>query len=285
MSVKVTLKYDEAEDKDRHMTLRLTLPGKYVDGVTKEVVKLFVGHYNKKHSEHPLDTEALHLKIVGGDHLDHAASVRDTINNGDECYIFSNYGPSASEIAAAAARAAASAPPAPKADIPAAPVAPKKREDGKVRCKRFGCQQYFDPEGPPNPCRHHKSPPIFHEIAKWWSCCQDKKAYDFDEFMKIPGCEEGFCSTDPEGQSQKRFLGGCDLRGDSAPVRLDANAGPDSKQKLMHLRKGFLAIGVDGDLFNTVCNSLHEKFGGDVDKICGELAKRASGVLTEVAAS
>ncbi len=25
-------------------------------------------------------------------------------------------------------------------------------------------------------CVHHKAPPIFHETAKWWSCCPDRKA-------------------------------------------------------------------------------------------------------------
>jgi len=279
MSVKVTLKYDESEDKDLHMTLRLTLPAKYVNGLTKEVVKLFADHYNKKHSEHPLDMEALHLKIVGGDHLDHNAQVRDTITHGDECYILSNFdGPSASEIAAVAARAAALAPATPPPIVPAAPKVVKDA-DGKVRCKRFGCQQFFDAEGPPNPCRHHKAPPIFHETAKWWSCCQDTKAYEWDDFMKIPGCQQGFCSTDPEGQGQKRFLGGCDLRGDSAPIRLDANAAPDPRVRLASLRKGFVAIGLDANLFDTVCNSLNEKLDGDLNKICEELAKRFEGVL------
>jgi hypothetical protein len=36
--------------------------------------------------------------------------------------------------------------------------------------------------------RCHKSPPVFHETAKWWSCCPQKKAYDWETFQDIPGC-------------------------------------------------------------------------------------------------
>lgn len=60
--MKITLKYEEAATEEHHMTLRLTLPQKYVNGTNKEVaqlgllrgsllppqvVKLFVNHYNK----------------------------------------------------------------------------------------------------------------------------------------------------------------------------------------------------------------------------------------------
>merc|ERR1712151_786038 len=51
------------------------------------VVKLFVDHYNKKKAETPLDAAALHIKIVGGDHLSADARVSDSIKNGDECYL------------------------------------------------------------------------------------------------------------------------------------------------------------------------------------------------------
>lgn len=58
---------------------------------------------------------------------------------------------------------------------------------GKLRCKNFGCNKFFDPETESglHECRHHKAPPIFHETAKWWSCCPNHKAYDWDEFQNV----------------------------------------------------------------------------------------------------
>ncbi|CAE7037771.1 ITGB1BP2 [Symbiodinium natans] len=195
--MKVTLKFEEASTEDRYMTLRLTLPQKYVNGANKEVVKLFVDHYNKKHAETPLSADELHLKIVGGIHLDNEERVRDSLSNGDECYLLGKD----------------SEGPAPKRQEPekgyhCTPAAPStttakqavKNADGKVRCKNFGCQKMFDPDGPPQECVHHKAAPIFHETAKWWSCCPDRKAYEFEEFMNIPGCTQGFCSSESQGK-------------------------------------------------------------------------------------
>lgn len=272
--MKVTLKYEEPEKDELHMTLRLTLPQKYVSGTNKEVVKLFVDHYNKKHSDNSISVADLHLKIVGGNHLDNEDRVKECLGNNDECYLLgkdseervkkgkeSDVGYSATAAAKpAAAKAAAKG--------------PVKNADGKLRCKNFGCQKYFDPETPTE-CRHHKSPPIFHETAKWWSCCPDNKAYEFEEFMAIPGCQKGFCSA--VGPNQKRALGGCDIRAESAPVRLDADAAPDPRQKLGDMRKGLVAVGVDAALFDKVLGKLAA--GGDLDKACEILKTRFSSVM------
>ena len=32
---------------------------------------------------------------------------------------------------------------------------------------------------------YHKLPPVFHETAKFWACCPDKKCYDWDSFMGV----------------------------------------------------------------------------------------------------
>eukprot|EP00427_Karlodinium_veneficum_P002258 CAMPEP_0169165288 /NCGR_PEP_ID=MMETSP1015-20121227/59330_1 /TAXON_ID=342587 /ORGANISM="Karlodinium micrum, Strain CCMP2283" /LENGTH=196 /DNA_ID=CAMNT_0009237865 /DNA_START=32 /DNA_END=619 /DNA_ORIENTATION=+ len=196
--MKVTLKYEEHEEKELHMTLRIALPQKYLSGTCKEVVRLFVDHYNKKHSEeqHRLDAEALHLKIVGGDHLDNEERVRDVLNASDECYLLPEHA---------------------------------RREKTAVKASTF------DPDGEPQPCVHHKAAPIFHETAKWWSCCPDQKAYDFEDFMRIPGCTKSFCTNVSQG---KRFMGGTDLRAENAPVRLDADAPVDPRRKLDDMRKG-----------------------------------------------
>jgi len=278
--MKVTLKYEESDGSDLHMTLRLTLPQKYVNGPTKDVVKLFVDHYNKKHTEHPLDVEALHLKIVGGNHLAHDSKVKDTMANGDECYLLGANPKLPSKRAAPSQEADAALP---TASAPVERDAEGKKvikdEKGRVRCKQLGCKMYFDPNGEPQKCVHHKAPPIFHETAKWWSCCPDRKAYDWEEFMRIPGCETSFCSANPEGlKDQKKFLGGSDLRGDCAPVRLDENAPKDPRHKLDDMRKGLVAIGVDGALFEKVW-AKHANAADDLEKVCNLFRSRFTAVL------
>jgi len=292
-AMKVTLKYEESDKKELDLTLRLTLPQKYVNGLCRGVVKLFVDHYNKKHPEDQLDVEALHLKIVGGDHLHNEERVCDHLSGGDELYLLPDCqkGESraeakaaaeakASKAAAEAAAAASAVPSSPSASSSTgnSARAPKKDENGRVRCKNFGCQRHFDPEGEPQPCTHHKAPPTFHETAKWWSCCPDRKAYEFDEFMRIPGCVTTYCTAVPAGQGNKKFLGGADLRGDAAPVRLDANAPVDPRRKLDALRKGFLAIGGDGELFEKVWGQLAAETG-DLDKVVEQFRMRFKAVL------
>lgn len=268
--MKITLKYEEADSKELHMLLRLTLPQKYINGPTRDVVQLFVDHYNKKHAENQLSAADLHIKIVGGEHVDHEERVKDVLSSGDECYLL---GPSVTQPAAKKIAVA------PKAAAAAEPKAPVKDAQGRVRCKRFGCQQMFNPDGPEQKCVYHKAPPIFHETAKWWSCCPDRKAYEFDEFMRIPGCCTGVCSANPEGQQQqKRFLGGSDLRGDSAPVRLDADAPPDPRQQLSNMMKGLVAIGVDGSLVEKVWAKLDAETN-DPEKVCEIFRQRFARVL------
>jgi len=279
--MKVTLKYEESDATEQHMTLRLTLPQKYVNGATKEVVKLFVDHYNKKHTESPLDVEALHLKIVGGNHLTHESRVKDTMAHGDECYLLGEKSsvPAKRPASSQASTVCTDAPPRDNVERDQDGKKVVRDEKGRIRCKRFGCKQFYDPEGPEQKCVHHKAPPIFHETAKWWSCCPDRKAYDWDEFMRIPGCQTSTCSANPDGQKDmKKFLGGADLRGDSAPVRLDANAPKDPRHKLTDMMKGLVAIGVDQGLFEKVW-AKHANETDNLDKVCELFKHRFSAVL------
>merc|ERR1712151_482425 len=152
--------------------------------------------------------------------------------------------------------------------------------DGKVRCKNFGCQNYFDPNKPPPACVHHKKPPVFHEVAKWWSCCPDRKAYDFDDFMRIPGCVTGVCSNEDAAPGTKKCLGGTDLRGDNAPIRLDADAPKDPRHKLKELMSGLVAIGVDRALFEKVWQKLANQTD-DMDKVCEQFRLAFTGALNQ----
>ncbi|KIJ17265.1 hypothetical protein PAXINDRAFT_175795, partial [Paxillus involutus ATCC 200175] len=63
-----------------------------------------------------------------------------------------------------------------------------------LRCARKGCgKEFLSTENTDTSCSYHPGAPVFHEGLKSWSCCSDKNkpVLDFDEFMKIPGCEVG----------------------------------------------------------------------------------------------
>ncbi|CEG41299.1 chord family protein [Plasmopara halstedii] len=66
---------------------------------------------------------------------------------------------------------------------------PPKRTDGKANCVNYGCQQeYVVVENTDTSCKHHAGPPVFHDAGKFWSCCPKDVKYDFDSFLKVPGC-------------------------------------------------------------------------------------------------
>eukprot|EP00811_Abedinium_folium_P002798 NODE_12572_length_1216_cov_5.071625.p1 GENE.NODE_12572_length_1216_cov_5.071625~~NODE_12572_length_1216_cov_5.071625.p1 ORF type:complete len:304 (+),score=96.85 NODE_12572_length_1216_cov_5.071625:64-912(+) len=277
--MKITLRYEESDDRGLHMTLRLTLTEKYINGPASGVVNLFVDHFNKKRPENQLNAEALHLKIIGGKHVEAGTTVVDVLTSGDECFLM---GETSSSHAEAMRQLRAKEPPPVASSSNVAPAGePKvtKDERGWIRCRRFGCNRFFDPEAPPPPCVHHRAPPIFHETAKWWSCCPDRKAYDWDAFMRIAGCQNNTCSADPpEQQDQKRHLGGCDVRDSHAPMRIDKDAPPDPHVSLEKLRRGLVAVGADAKLFDKLASQLLLETGSP-QAVCDDLRRRFTAVL------
>jgi hypothetical protein len=73
------------------------------------------------------------------------------------------------------------------------PKAVRREADGLYRCMNKGCQvQWFDlGSNADTACTHHSGAPVFHDAIKSWSCCEEKKAWSFEEFMAIPGCAVG----------------------------------------------------------------------------------------------
>lgn len=68
-----------------------------------------------------------------------------------------------------------------------------RADDGTARCQRKGCQKQFTVEmNEKQACTYHKGQPIFHDAMKFWSCCPNKKCFDFDDFLAVPGCGTGF---------------------------------------------------------------------------------------------
>ncbi|RYY31997.1 hypothetical protein EON62_05940, partial [archaeon] len=73
---------------------------------------------------------------------------------------------------------------------------------GGVTCRNFGCMKsYSEADNHDAACVHHAGPPVFHEGKKCWSCCRDKLAWDWEEFMAIPGCVTSAHSNVPPAVS------------------------------------------------------------------------------------
>ena len=141
-------------------------------------------------------------------------------------------------------------------------------------CKHFGCKQRFPKGGPYPSCVYHSAPPIFHETAKYWSCCPNKKAYDWEDFQRIEGCQKGTC-TEVKEVDQKEFLGGCDLREKHNRPNLKSSddfdkaelEGSEAAPVLERLRSVFAEIGVENELFDQVVNGLKTEIsdGDDIN--------------------
>lgn len=63
-------------------------------------------------------------------------------------------------------------------------------------CRRRACN-YTSPAKPLSSrdgeeCIHHPGQPIFHEGSKGWTCCK-RRVLEFDEFMRIGGCQKKPC--------------------------------------------------------------------------------------------
>lgn len=72
------------------------------------------------------------------------------------------------------------------------PPKPKPRSDGKAKCVRNGCQKEFVvAENAEGVCTYHVGTPVFHDTAKYWSCCPERKAYEFEKFLQVAGCATG----------------------------------------------------------------------------------------------
>ena len=59
-----------------------------------------------------------------------------------------------------------------------------------TECRRRTCGQKYKKGAARDSetCVHHPGVPIFHEGSKGYSCCK-RRVLEFDEFMKIEGCE------------------------------------------------------------------------------------------------
>jgi CHORD len=162
------------------------------------LVQLFIESYNKRKPDTPLLTADCHLENSAGVELAAEDIIGDVIKDREDIKV--RHGATAagksqastSNSSTAAHTAASSAAPSAAAAALAA---------GKLRCRNYGCSQFYaESENSGTACSHHIAPPIFHDTKKGWSCCE-KRVYDWDEFQAIPGCVVGpHSSEDPAQQ-------------------------------------------------------------------------------------
>jgi len=272
--MKVTLQYDPQDDEtdDLETTLRITLPAKWLDGPVSKVRDTFVEKFNQKHPDCPIALSDCRLELDSGAVLSPDAIVSQSIADNAKLLLKRGSRSPSAPVAAAAPVVAAAAAPA--------------MQGNAVTCKRFGCGKKFVP-GEPTECRYHKKPPVFHETRKYWACCPDKVAWDWDSFTAIPGC-----CTDAEHSTQDpktKIMGGTELRaekmGEAGPQQIVEKTG---LEKLSALRSALVAVGVDGGVFDRARDASKaalmetEDDAGKVwDRVCASLGATLAQALKQ----
>lgn len=60
------------------------------------------------------------------------------------------------------------------------------RDGKKFICANKGCaaRNFLEEENHETACHYHKGEAVFHDLKKYWSCCEEKGkiAYDWDDF-------------------------------------------------------------------------------------------------------
>lgn len=277
--MKVFLHYNEGKDTSLHKTLKITLPKSWKNGPTSKLLNQFVEYYNASEQglKSPLDGSNLHLakrddsnngnNSNGGndkddDNNDSLISIPsdaitiEVIDDREDVFVCHGLSKTLVHIENEKKKEAERR----KAELA-----------NTVACVHFGCKNRFPKGGPYPECCYHAAPPVFHETAKFWSCCPQKKAYDWEDFQSIKGCQSGIC-TDKKDTSAKQFLGGCDLReamGEKQKLKSidDFNAvqasGSNAAPILERLRNVFAELGIENELFDQVVNGIKKNLGGD----------------------
>lgn len=278
--MKVVLHYEDNEDSSLHKSLRITLPKSWKAGPSSRLLTQFVESYNSSfESKNELEESSLHLamRVSTSSTAEHHeikpfASddiIIETIPDRSDVYILHGPSQTKSEIVEEARL-----------------LADEKRllQERTAPCTNFGCKKRIPRGGPYPECQHHVSPPVFHETAKFWSCCPNKKAYDWDDFQNIPGCKMGACS-EKKAEEQKKVLGGCDLREKNEGPSLksiddfnnneeQATSSTANSPVLSRLRDIAKEIGVENELFDQAVEGMRMPSMETDDLIALEMGKK-----------
>lgn len=293
-TMKVLLHYEDNEDTELWKSLKITLPKSWRNGPTSQLLGQFVESYTSNetlHSSNPLNVESLHLAVrrqnqntsssssssskeASSSALQPLASddiVVNCIQDRADVYVRHGASQTLDEIKAKQSLEEKESTNTKNTNTNTNGVA----AGNTIQCTRFGCQVRFAPGGPyPTPCSYHTAPPVFHETAKFWSCCPHKKVYDWDQFTQIPGCAHAECCTDvkddKDGDPKKMFLGGTDLRekaGEAVKLKsIDdfnkslAAGGSEAAPVLDRLQGVLQELGLEAELVQQVVNGMRLEF-------------------------
>jgi hypothetical protein len=272
--MKVLLHYEDNQNPELHKSLKITLPKSWKTGPVSKLLGQFVESYNSNEilgTANPLSEQDLHMCLREDDSskeshqmipLASDAITIDVIPDRADVYVMHGPSKTLQEMQDEAA--------AEKERL-------QKEQANLVQCTHFGCKKRFPRGGPYPDCTYHKSPPVFHETAKFWSCCPHKKAYDWNDFEHIPGCQRGVCSEVKE--EQKQFLGGTDLReqageGETKLKSIDdfnkaqAAGGADAAPVLERLKGVLIELGVEQELYDQIVDGMKKELAGTVSGRC-----------------
>eukprot|EP00523_Entomoneis_sp_CCMP467_P010482 CAMPEP_0168729894 /NCGR_PEP_ID=MMETSP0724-20121128/6449_1 /TAXON_ID=265536 /ORGANISM="Amphiprora sp., Strain CCMP467" /LENGTH=302 /DNA_ID=CAMNT_0008776813 /DNA_START=30 /DNA_END=938 /DNA_ORIENTATION=- len=271
--MKVLIHYEDNEDTELFKSLKITLPKKWKTGPVQKLLDQFIETYNAAFHKNQLTSSEMHLAIHKSEDGDTSktktvaiASDEIVVNVlGDYADVYVQHGKSTT-LAEEKAKGEA---------------AKKEREkllETTVQCTRFGCKNRFPKGGPYPKCQYHKAPPVFHETAKYWSCCPNKKAYDWETFQEIPGCETGVCTDVKESEGQKQFFGGTDLREQLAGGeklksiddfnKAQAAGGTDAAPILDRLQSVMEELGIEAELYEQVVNGIRTEVTNKNASLC-----------------
>lgn len=256
----------------RYLISYSTLPKSWKSGPISQVLEQFIESYNgSTGKDNPLVASDMHMALreSNGEKsksltLPSDAIVIEKIPDRGDVYIMHGAAKTVAEL---------------QKEEEQAKAEQEEQLKNTVQCTHFGCHNRFPRGGPYPTCHYHKSPPVFHETAKFWSCCPHKKAYDWETFQEIPGCETGICS-EVKDEDQKMFLGGTDLReqaGDTVKLKSidDFNkaqaAGSDAAPVLERLEAVMGELGVEKELFAQVLEGIRNDATAKIGNV-GEAA-------------
>ena len=293
--MKIFLHYEDNENVDLHKSLKITLPKSWKTGPASNLLGQFIESYNAKFQDtNPLTESEMHLSQRVARDGDETATLEDICSDAivieemaDRADIYICHGPSQTKEEVASKKKAEE-------------EERKSLLQNTVSCTHFGCQNRFPRGGPYPECTYHKLPPVFHETAKYWACCPDKKAYDWDDFQKIPGCCTGTC-TEIKEEGAKQFLGGTDLReqaseGEKLKSIDDFNkaqsaGGSDAAPILERLQKVMSELGIEKELFDQVVEGMRKEHSTStsneselLDAISKDLGTRIKSMMKSIAA-
>jgi len=144
-----------------------------------QVTDYFVECYNGKYKDNALDPKKIHAENAGGSKF-HADDIVEVAFIHKEHVYIKNGAPPRNE---------------------AKRLEEKENDPTLLTCQNYGCQyRYREEDNDAKACWHHKKGPVFWNGYKYWACCSDRKAYDWNDFMKVPGCVCGPHTTEkPKG--------------------------------------------------------------------------------------